>query len=244
MKLHKAQSFNKIGIYAIVNSMDNKMYIGKSKNIYLRIKDHITRLNTKNTDENIHLIRAWYKYGKDNFKYIILEHFEKFDESLLKERELYWILFYDTTNRKKGYNLRLDTSTNCEVLEETKRRLKKSRNERKKNFPNLDIENGIKMSMFWKNNPDKKKKMAEKMSFLKIKYRIEQYDKSGTLVKEWKNIKEILENNPSYKWQNIYSVCNGYKPSIYGYIWKKIKITSEDIVRSSEKFEIEESESN
>lgn len=33
--------------------------------------------------------------------------------------------------------------------------------------------------------------------------------------------RDFLNNYPYYKWQNIYSVCNGYKPSIYGYIWRK-----------------------
>lgn len=41
------------------------------------------------------------------------------------------------------------------------------------------------------------------------------------LVREYNSVKQVIEENPDYKWQNIYSVCNGYKPSIYGYIWRK-----------------------
>jgi len=40
----------------------------------------------------------------------------------------------------------------------------------------------------------------------------------------WFSVEEIIKFNPNYKWQNIYAVCNGYKPTMYGYIWCKIKI--------------------
>lgn len=36
--------------------------------------------------------------------------------------------------------------------------------------------------------------------------------------------------NPSYKRHNIYAVCSGEKPTIYGYIWKKVSI-NKDIVQ-------------
>ena len=35
-----------------------KIYVGKSINIYKRIKQHITQLNHKSKDENYHLIQA------------------------------------------------------------------------------------------------------------------------------------------------------------------------------------------
>jgi hypothetical protein len=34
-------------------------------------------------------------------------------------------------------------------------------------------------------------------------------------------IRIIIKANPNFKWQNIYSVCNGYKPTYMGFIWKK-----------------------
>ena len=77
---------------------------------------------------------------------------------------------------------------------------------------------------YWKNNPEAKKEMAKKVSIKKQKYNFEQYDLNNNLIRTWNTINEIIENNPNYKWQNIYAVCNGYKPTIYGYIWRKIKI--------------------
>jgi len=46
---------NQTGIYLILNTVTGKVYIGKAKCIYKRIKAHITCLNTKHKDENIYL---------------------------------------------------------------------------------------------------------------------------------------------------------------------------------------------
>lgn len=242
MKLYRKKDLNKVGIYAIINMINNKIYIGKSINIYQRMKEHITRLNTKNKDENIHLIRAWHKYGKNNFKYIVLEYIDDPNEDILKHRELYWITSLKSTDRKIGYNLRLDTATKCILSDETKLKLKESRKLRSIKYPELDKEIGKKVSAFWKNHQYAKEKMSKKISTLKRKYYFVQYSKSGEFIKKWNSIDDIISNNPSYKWQNIYSVCNGYKSSIYGYIWIKFLITNEDIVRSLDKSKIESTE--
>lgn len=73
------KELNVCGIYCIQNIVNNKVYIGKAKNIYVRIKKHVYNLNKKSKDENRHLIRAWHKYGEENFKCFIVESFE-FDE--------------------------------------------------------------------------------------------------------------------------------------------------------------------
>ena len=48
----------KSGIYVIKNKINNKIYVGKAVDIYKRIKAHVTLLNTKSKNENIHLINA------------------------------------------------------------------------------------------------------------------------------------------------------------------------------------------
>lgn len=237
MKLNKKEHLNKIGIYCIKNLVNNKVYIGKSKNIYIRLKQHITSLNTKSKDENRHLINSWYKHGKENFEYSIIEYFDILDNEVLKLRELYWMEFYKATDREFGYNLRKDTSTSCIVSEETKLKLSNSGKLKYLNNPELKLKTGITFSKFWKNNPEIKIQMSEKVSHINTKYKIYQYTKDMVLINIWDRLIDIIKENPTYKKHNIYAVCSGEKPSMYGYIWKKIKNINNDIVQSSEKFE-------
>ena len=127
---YNKEDFGKSGIYCIRNIQNKKLYVGKAKCIYSRIKQHVTLLNTKNKDENRHLIHAWHKYGREYFEYEVLEYLE-FNETLLKERELYWILSKNTLDRNIGYNLRLDSSTGLITSQETRDRLSKASTGRK-----------------------------------------------------------------------------------------------------------------
>lgn len=87
---------NKVGIYQIVNRVNQKKYIGSSIRLQGRKKRHFSELNC-----NIHhsqaLQRAYNKYGKDNFDFLILEYCNS--ENLL-EREQYYI-----NNLKPEYNI-------------------------------------------------------------------------------------------------------------------------------------------
>lgn len=86
------------GIYCILNLKNNKRYIGKSVNIYNRWATEKSGLRNKYF-HNIHLQRAWDKYGEDSFDFFILERCKK---DILAEREQFWINFYDSYNN--GYN--------------------------------------------------------------------------------------------------------------------------------------------
>lgn len=236
MKLYRKRDNQKAGIYLIKNLINNKIYIGKAINIYNRIRQHINLLNKKSLDENRYLINSWFKYGRDNFQYIVLEYLEK-DENLLKERELYWMNYYNSIDRNIGYNLRQDTSTNCIVSQETKDLQSRNRIQRYIDKPELRENISKYFKEFWKNNPDKLKSMSKQVSKLLTKYEIYQYDKkTKELVNKWETLMDIIKENPNYKKHNIYAVCSGEKPSMYGYIWEK-RLINEDIVQSSEKSE-------
>ena len=73
-------------IYAIKNILDNKMYIGQTINIESRISAHRNNL-INNKHHSSKLQNAFNKYGKENFKLIILE--ENVKKELLNEREIY-----------------------------------------------------------------------------------------------------------------------------------------------------------
>jgi len=89
------------GIYKISNLINDKFYIGSSKNIYRRWNKHITTLNN-NTHNNPKIQNSWNKHGKINFKFEIIEIVDNND--LLIEREQY---FFNTMNPfdGNGYNI-------------------------------------------------------------------------------------------------------------------------------------------
>lgn len=218
MKL-KTCDKEKCGIYLIRNLINGKVYIGKSVNIYKRIMAHRCSLTAKRKkEENSHFIAAWYKYGADAFEYIVLQ---ECSINNLQQRELYWITVYDSLNPIKGYNKRLDSSGGMIPHEETKLKLRKASTKRYSD-PKEREKVGNRTKAFWKNNPDKKKEMSQNVKLTKQKkYRFLQLHEDGSLIRVYDSIEEIIKENPNYKWQNIYSVCNGYKKRIYGYKWKK-----------------------
>lgn len=224
MKLNTKDK-GKSGIYIIKNLVNNKVYIGKSKNIYFRIKQHITHLNTKSKDENRHLINSWHKHGRKNFEYSVIEYLE-FDENVLKERELFWMEFYNSLNRKKGYNLRKDAKTNCEVTKETREKCRISQikrfeddNERKKI--------GESTKKFWKENPDIKEQMREKIKNANRLYRIGKYSKNTDELIEIFEFKDnIKEKYPDFYIQAILGCCQGTKKSYKGFNWHYVELNT------------------
>ena len=92
-----------IGVYIIINNLNNKKYIGQSTNIERRFKEHKRRaFNPSIKFYNCPLYLAIRKYGIDNFSFLILEECEKKD---LDKREKYWINYYETNDSLFGYNL-------------------------------------------------------------------------------------------------------------------------------------------
>ena len=82
-----------VGIYRITNLVNGKTYIGQSIDIKRRFSEH----RCISHESNIHLKRALKKYGKENFKYEVLE---ECDISELDEKEVYYI-----STLKPEYNI-------------------------------------------------------------------------------------------------------------------------------------------
>lgn len=92
-----------IGVYSITNVLNNKKYIGSSFNIYDRWKGH--RVKMLNDQSNKRLQNAINKYSIENFKFEILESFNKITKDQLVQIEQAWCDFYQVTT-DKGYNVR------------------------------------------------------------------------------------------------------------------------------------------
>lgn len=89
------------GIYIIVNVQTSKLYIGSSKNIIRRRKEHFQKLKN-NTHSNYYLQQSYNKYGKESFKFFFIE---EVSEDKLFERETFHIIEKESYKRDKGYNL-------------------------------------------------------------------------------------------------------------------------------------------
>lgn len=93
---------DKKGVYAIVNIADGKntTYIGSTGQKFgIRLGEHRRKL-AKRIHENKRLERAWYKYGEESFRFVILETVDIPSE--IAGREQFWLDF--TMNHLPVYN--------------------------------------------------------------------------------------------------------------------------------------------
>ena len=103
-------------IYAIKNVINNKMYIGSSKNVKKRKWEHFYQLkNNKHHSE--HFQKSYNKYGKDKFFFYILENC---NSDIRKDREIYYINKYRSNEREFGYNINEPNENNFSLSIETK----------------------------------------------------------------------------------------------------------------------------
>ena len=224
----------KSGIYVIENTITKKVYVGKSINIYIRIKQHVTQLNTKHKSENRYLINAWHKYGRDNFIYRVLEYINNDNRKeldlILKEKELYWMKELNSLDKEFGYNLRYDSEGGMIASEETKLKISEANIKRYKNESER-IKQSETMKQLHSNHPEIYEASKEKLAYANRKYRIAKCDKiTGEIIKIYEIIKYIHIDNPEYYLQAIKGCCQGTKNSYLGFRWHYAEIDSDDLV--------------
>lgn len=112
-----SRNLAKCGIYCIINTVNQKRYIGSSLNCYLRLMDHRAELR-HNVHSNSHLQNAWNKYGENNFQYYILEFCEP--ENRI-ERENFYI-----GQLNAEYNI-IRNPEKIEISEESRKKMSISR---------------------------------------------------------------------------------------------------------------------
>lgn len=103
-------------IYKIENIVNGKLYIGQSTDVNKRKLTHFNDLKN-NKHGNQHLQRAFNKYGKSNFKHLIIVWADSKKE--LDKLEIYFIKKYDSLNRASGYNIR-DGGSHGKLSQESK----------------------------------------------------------------------------------------------------------------------------
>ncbi len=91
-----------MGVYAIKNKVNGKIYIGSSNDLHRRKLVHFREL-TNNKHCNRWLQKSFIKHGMDNFEFEIIEEVQ--DELKLIEREQYWLDFHKSYQSRNGYNI-------------------------------------------------------------------------------------------------------------------------------------------
>lgn len=95
-----AKSQKICGVYKITNLVNEKIYVGSSKDIKSRWAQHKTKLRD-GTHGNPHLQNAWDKYSEENFKFEIIE---ECDPEVQFEREQFYLNELDPFD-DNGYNI-------------------------------------------------------------------------------------------------------------------------------------------
>lgn len=110
-------------VYAIKNIVNNKMYVGITKNLRSRWYHHKYDLKN-NHHANSKLQNAYNKYGKDKFVYYIIET-NDCDFNYIANREIYYIKLYDSCDN--GYNLTYggDGTDYKKISESTRQKMRK-----------------------------------------------------------------------------------------------------------------------
>lgn len=232
------------GIYKIINLLNNQIYIGSSVNIYGRFSQHKWQLR-KNNHGNLHLQRAWNKYGENNFKFKILEK-TKSKENLL-EKEQFYINFF-----KPHYNICKIAGSNSGVIrtEEWKKRIG---NSNKGKPASENCKKAVRKANYGrKHNEEAKKKIGKaakgrKMSKKHLKKLIEisknriytneirqnmsnastvkkailQYSLDGKFIKKWDSISQAAKEYNTTKNNIISCLKNKNNRTVaVGYKWE------------------------
>jgi group I intron endonuclease len=126
------------GVYKIINTSNNKFYIGSSKDCCKRWKKHTTDL-CGGVHHNVHLQRAWNYFGEKCF---VFEIVEEVNVSMLLEREQYWLDHTRAFIFQIGYNIGRQASGGDNLTSNPKKKeiIKKISETLKNRFANMSSE--------------------------------------------------------------------------------------------------------
>jgi GIY-YIG catalytic domain-containing protein len=99
---------NSSGIYQIRCNQNGKIYVGSAADLRARWRGHRRDL-CNGVHVNPHLQQAWNLYGEASFGFTVLEHVEP-PRLLVREQD--WIELTGCTDRRRGFNIKLQ-ATSC-----------------------------------------------------------------------------------------------------------------------------------
>lgn len=207
-------------IYAIVNTLNGKRYIGSAVNPSKRYQVHLCLLQ-RGSHYNAHLQNSWSKYGKDSFCFHIVEAVG--NPSFLIPQEQAWMDFYTSYDPKLGYNLCPTAGSNLGRTFSEEARRNNSQAQKGKVL-SKECRRKISLALTGQNHPNYGKTRS-KATCKKI---------SKTLARKWevinpKGISQIVENLDRFCKDNeltstcMYRVASGKQSHHKGWVVQKIR---------------------
>lgn len=196
------------GVYAIVNSLNGKKYIGSTGTLRKRFRQHYASL-TRNCHHNRHLQNAVNKYGIDRFYFIVIERCENIADTLLLIEQKYIEELGDYNICTEAGKLTGAIHKGHELSEKQRNSIIKANNSR-----------------IWTEDMRKKQSESLKNSVATsyLKKRIDKYSLSGDFICTYNSINDAAR---SINLQNYVTIRVGIKrcfqgkqKSAYNFIWK------------------------
>lgn len=206
------------GIYKITNRLNGKSYIGQSCNVKKRIKEHFSVAANKDKIPECLIDRAIRKYGANNF---ICEIIEECHLEHLNEREIYWIEFFDTFNRDKGYNLTLGGDGKCKYNRNEIQKLWDLGFSEKEIFEQLKMKSQYALSQILIVELGIDKKLIKERADKRRNKKVQKYSLDGKYIETYSSAQEAALSCSGLA-NSIQKVCiqwNKFK-SAYGFLWK------------------------
>lgn len=203
-------------IYKITNLVNNKAYVGQTKQpIEIRWEAHIYAAFREDDDNRYYLHRAINKYGLDKFKFEIIE---EVPNTKLDEREIYWIAQYHTYRYdelgNQSYNLTRGGKGNWKFEPET---LINAFFENKEHLGNTCKDIGCSEPTLIKVLQENG--LSGKGSMTAV-YQISLVD--GSIIKRFDSAIEVMKTFNRCK-TAICDAMNGRQKTAAGYIWCKVE---------------------
>lgn len=182
------------GVYEFRNKVNNKVYVGSSKNLYYRLKDHLKTLHT-NRHYNKHFQSSWDKYGEENFTFNVIELCSVYEILNVEQK---YIDLYKACDKKYGYNIIPNALNSSGYNWTEEERIRRSKYEYEK-YQNLSDE-----------EKEKRRKQLTIASHSRKNFEV----KRDKRIKQSRKMKFIDKNGIEYipelpaEFMKLHSLCN------------------------------------
>lgn len=188
------------GVYLIINLLSNKFYIGSSKDLKHRMRNHFNDLKN-NTHRNIHLQRA-YRKNPNVFVMVVIEKVD--DLNNLTNREQFWMDELNVYDKTVCYNIlnKANSRLGHKLSEESRKRIS-------------DVQIGKKLSEETKRNISKSLMTMDDGCNRK---KIVQLSLNGDFIRTWNSASEA-SRTLGFSRSAITAVCRGRYSTSGGFKW-------------------------